>query len=69
MKIAIICYSGAWGGLEINILKLSTWLKERGNDVLLIVKPDSTLAGNAKKNNIETIDISIGKGKHLKFSK
>ncbi len=68
MKIAIICYSGAWGGLEINIVKLSGWLKERGNEVILIVKPSSTLAEHARNNNIETVDIAIGKGKHLKFS-
>jgi glycosyltransferase involved in cell wall biosynthesis len=33
LKIAIICNSGAWGGLEINLVKLAGWLQQRGNEV------------------------------------
>lgn len=37
-KIAYLCGSSSWGGLEMNQLRNAVWMKERGHDVLLLCK-------------------------------
>lgn len=67
MKIAIICCSHAWGGLEKNILNFSSWLQKRGNNVLLIVIPNSHLAKNAVENGIAITEFKSSQSKHFNF--
>lgn len=43
----MICLSNSWGGLEINVVRWSTWLKGRGCNIFLYAYPDSPLAGRA----------------------
>jgi hypothetical protein len=35
-KIAYLCSSKSWGGLEMNHLRNAEWMKQRGHDVLVI---------------------------------
>lgn len=37
-KIAYLCGSSSWGGLEMNQLRNAVWMKERGHEVLLLCK-------------------------------
>jgi D-inositol-3-phosphate glycosyltransferase len=67
MKIAILCCSPAWGGLEKNVLNFSRWLSERNNDVLLIVSPKSHLARQANDLGITTSELEASDKKHLNF--
>ncbi len=67
MKIAMLCCSNAWGGLEINIFKLCCWLQERGNNVLLIASEDSKIAQKAKEANIRIEYLNLSKSKFLHF--
>ncbi len=56
-KVAFICPSKSWGGLEMNVLKLSLWLQKRGRDILLYCTPSTELYIQAKKNRIEVRDL------------
>lgn len=51
--IAILCSSSAWGGLELNVLRLAQWLKAAGKEVLLIGKAETPLATEAQKNGVD----------------
>jgi D-inositol-3-phosphate glycosyltransferase len=51
-NLGILCTSGSWGGLEINVAKLATWMKQRGWKVTLYSLADTPLAFNAGKNGI-----------------
>ncbi len=52
-KIAFICPSKSWGGLEMNVLRLSIWLKKRGIDIILYCDAGYELALEAKSYGIE----------------
>lgn len=40
-KIAYLCGSSSWGGLEMNQLRNAVWMKERGHEVVLLCKKDT----------------------------
>ncbi len=42
-NIAVVCTSDGFGGLELNLIKLARWLKERGNHVTYITGIDSRM--------------------------
>jgi len=50
--IAFLCYSRSWGGLEMNVLRLASWLTERGNKVILYGFEGSHLWERAKEADI-----------------
>ncbi len=50
--IGFLCASGSWGGLEMNVLKLALWLKERGWKVLMYGKKGTKLFENAEAGGI-----------------
>ncbi|SNC64823.1 Glycosyltransferase involved in cell wall bisynthesis [Hymenobacter gelipurpurascens] len=43
-RLAILCLSDSLGGLEINTIKFSGWMRERGWDITLLIPPASPLA-------------------------
>ncbi len=57
-KVAFICPSKSWGGLEMNVFRLCVWLNKRGRTVLLYCPSDSELSSQAKQNNIEIRDFN-----------
>jgi D-inositol-3-phosphate glycosyltransferase len=58
MKIAILCNSGSWGGLEINSFKLACWLKDKGHEVSLLCPDLSTIYSNGKQAGLEVKKIT-----------
>jgi D-inositol-3-phosphate glycosyltransferase len=66
MKIGFLCSSFAWGGLEINNLKLCIWLKERGHDPILFCHQESKLYYEAKSAKLTIVNFSHRK-KHIVF--
>lgn len=60
MKIAILCNSSSWGGLEINLFKLGGWLQQRGHSVSIICNPDFRLYKEAEKTGLHTIPVRTG---------
>ena len=51
-KIAYICGSSAWGGLEMNQLRNAIWMKERGHSVTIYCPSTSPLYENALQQGI-----------------
>lgn len=62
-KIAFLCSSKAWGGLEMNIVKLANGLKNHNNDVTILAANDTRLYINSVRSNLNTIQIN----KHKKY--
>ncbi|MBI2258558.1 MAG: glycosyltransferase [Flavobacteriia bacterium] len=51
-KLAFVCGSKAWGGLEINQFNACCWFSERGYDTLLFCKKDSEIEKRAKDKQL-----------------
>lgn len=52
-RIAFICPSTAWGGLEMNVMRLAGWLTERGHHVVLYGNPCGLLFQRFKQQGLE----------------
>ncbi len=50
--IGFLCASSSWGGLEMNVLRLALWLKERGWKVILYGQRGTKLFENAEAGGI-----------------
>lgn len=50
--LAILCLSDSLGGLEINTIKFSGWMRERGWSVTLLIPPASPLAEWASREHL-----------------
>ncbi len=48
VKLAYLCSSMSWGGLEMNQLRNATWMRQRGHSVLLLCRENSPILLNAK---------------------
>ena len=51
-RIAYLCLSGGWGGLEMNQLRNAQQMQKRGHSILLIANPETPIAKAAAQNNI-----------------
>jgi len=60
-RICLICGSKAWGGLEINIVRLAGWLKDRGHSILLVCEAGSKVEAEAQKKGIPSRTLKFGK--------
>jgi glycosyltransferase involved in cell wall biosynthesis len=65
-KLAYLCSSTSWGGLEMNQLKNAVWMKERGHEVVILCKKDSPILQNARDENIPVLLID-GHKKYYDF--
>jgi glycosyltransferase involved in cell wall biosynthesis len=62
-KLAYICSSTSWGGLEMNQWRNAFWMQERGYEVLIFALKDSPIYKKAESSNIPVIAIK----KHRKY--
>jgi glycosyltransferase involved in cell wall biosynthesis len=53
-RIAFICFSSSFGGLELSTIQLASDLKRRMADCLLVVPAGTPLADQAMKNDLQT---------------
>ena len=65
-RIAYLCLSEGWGGLEMNQLRNAQQMKSRGYEVLLIVNLESPIQRAAKLAGIP-LYIVAKKTKHYKW--
>lgn len=64
MKVAFLCSNSSWGGLEINNVRLCSWLVQRGQEPFLICHADSRIAREAVQENIPIIEFQQ-QSKHI----
>jgi len=62
-KLAYLCSSTSWGGLEMNHLRNASWMLERGHSVAIICIKGSPVDVNAASFNLPIIYIA----KHKKY--
>lgn len=63
MKIAYICSSESWGGLEMNQLRNAVWMHARGHEVVVLCIQHSPIDLNAETEKIPRLYIQ----KHRKY--
>lgn len=62
-KLAYLCSSTSWGGLEMNQLKNAQWMQERGHLVVILCKNNSPIEKAAMESNVPVLTI----GNHKKY--
>ncbi len=62
-KIAYLCSSDSWGGLEMNQLRNAIWMNEKGKSVCVLALFNSPIYIASKENKLDTISIL----KHRKY--
>ena len=65
-RIAYLCLSSGWGGLEMNQLRNAQEMQNRGHKVLLIANSESPIAKAASQANIP-LYIVAQKPKHYQW--
>lgn len=65
-RIAYLCLSSGWGGLEMNQLRNAQEMQNRGHEVLLIANSQSPIANAASQANIP-LYIVVQKPKHYQW--
>ena len=68
-KLAYLCGTPSWGGLEMNQLRNAIWMQQRGHPVVILCHANSPIEENARKEKVKVIQIDrhrkyydIGKG-------
>lgn len=54
-KIAFLCGSKSWGGLEMNHLQHALWMKENGHDVLILCRENSAFAEKSRLHGLRIL--------------
>ena len=62
-RLAYLCSSESWGGLEMNQLKNAGWMKERGHSVFILCRKNSPIEQAAISEHIDVLHIQ----KHRKY--
>jgi hypothetical protein len=66
LRIAYLCGTTGWGGLEMNQLKNAEWMLERGHFVQVYAQLTSPIATSAKQKELPLIEIKKHKN-HYDF--
>lgn len=59
MKVALLCISAAWGGLEMNVYRFAVRLQERGHDVTLLARPATPVYEKARQYGLTVISFDV----------
>ncbi len=57
IKLAYLCSSHSWGGLEMNQFKNARWMEARGHKVLFFCRPETPLAKKAAEHGCAVWEI------------
>ena len=68
LRIAYLCGTMGWGGLEMNQLKNAKWMNERGHFIQIYAQKNSPLAKSAIESNLSFIEIKRHKN-HYDFAR
>jgi glycosyltransferase involved in cell wall biosynthesis len=67
-KLAYLCSSDSWGGLEMNQLKNACWMQNRGHSVVAVTVQHTPFFEACKKNNLDVLCIERHR-KYLDYGK
>lgn len=62
-RLAYLCSSESWGGLEMNHLRNALWMQDRGHDVVVLCLENSRFYKEAKSAGLKILSIQ----KHKKY--
>ncbi len=62
-RLAYLCGSDSWGGLEMNQMRSALWMKERGHEVVILTWENSPLHIKSQENGLHCVIIC----KHKKY--
>lgn len=57
-RIALVCFSGSLGGLELSTLRLAQKFTEKGAPALLVAPPHSPLEQRARESNLSVVSLT-----------
>lgn len=63
LPIAIYCTSRAAGGLELNVVRMTAWLREANYPAELLILPDSAIAQQAAKQQLPIVATADSRGR------
>lgn len=66
LRIAYLCGTLGWGGLEMNQLRNASWMMNRGHFVQIYAQENSPVAKSTEENNLPLIEIKAHKN-HYDF--
>jgi glycosyltransferase involved in cell wall biosynthesis len=66
LRIAYLCGTLGWGGLEMNQFKNAQWMSNRGHFVQIYAQKNSPIASSVKRSNLSFIEIKKHKN-HYDF--
>jgi glycosyltransferase involved in cell wall biosynthesis len=66
LRIAYLCGTMGWGGLEMNQVRNATWMQNRGHSVQIYALKNNPIKKSAKENNVSVIEIQAHKN-HYDF--
>lgn len=56
-NIGFVCSSTSYGGLEINLVRLAGWMRDRGWNSILYCLPESPMAARGQDNDLKIVPI------------
>jgi glycosyltransferase involved in cell wall biosynthesis len=59
MKIALLCISAAWGGLEMNVYRFAVRLRERGHEVTLLARTGTPVYEKARQDGLIVVPFEV----------
>lgn len=66
LRIAYLCGTMGWGGLEMNQLRNASWMMNHGHFVQIYAQENSPIAKSTRENNVPLIEIKAHKN-HYDF--
>ncbi len=58
LRLAVVCFSRARGGLELKLIELAALLLERGHHVEMVVPPNTPLAVDAESRGVPVVPLT-----------
>src|SRR4028118_765227 len=59
MKIAVLCISAAWGGLEMNVYRFAVRLRDRGHEITLLARTGTPVYEKARQADLIVVPFDV----------
>ena len=58
INVAVICFSRAWGGLELKLIELAQALQSSGHHIVVVAPPESPMSTAAAAAGMSTVSVN-----------